>query len=134
MPMPEAVLQGLAFVLLLGFLVVTLVRSREWSRLARIYPLGDERPDRSYYGPGITIGANSRGITFHGLLLRLDREPAFVPWSAVTATPFRSLYFLSAIRLTFAGAPSVEVVLPENVWANVISHRPARSGSYLAGV
>ena len=108
--------------------LVFLARMSVWVLLARHYPLADEWPDRSCPGTmvaadplpyRVTVGANSRGITFHGYVLRLVGAAAFVPWSEVTATPEPSQLFRHGIRLRFQKVPSIHVTLPEEVWANL---------------
>ena len=126
-----------------GLFLTLLVRHSAWKRLARVYPLAEEWPDRSYPGTmvtadpipyRVTVGANSRGITFHGLLLRLTGSAVFVPWPELTFTSRRSPYYGGAIKLTFTGAPNIPVVLPEAVWANVVSSRPLSPAKRAVGV
>jgi hypothetical protein len=82
----------------------------------------------------VTVGANSRGITFHGFLLRLTGSAVFVPWSELTSTARRSPYYGGAIKLAFTGAPTIPVVLPEAVWANVVSSKPVGPAKKAGGV
>jgi hypothetical protein len=110
-----------------------LARMSAWALLARHYPLADEWPDLTCPGTmvaadplpyRVTVGANSRGITFHGYFLRLVRSAVFVPWSEVSATPGPSQLFRHGIRLRFQKVPSLRVTLPEEVWANLAGQRP----------
>jgi len=126
-----------------GLFLTLLVRHSAWRRLASVYPLAEEWPDRSYPGTmvtadpmpyRVTVGANSRGITFHGFFQRLTGSAVFVPWAELTFAPRRSQYHGGAITLGFKGAPTIQLVLPESVWANVVSHKPARPHQAVVGV
>ena len=126
-----------------GLFLTLLVRHSAWKRLARVYPLAEEWPDRSYPGTmvtadpipyRVTVGANSRGITFHGFLQRLTGSAVFVPWTELTFTSRRSQYYGNAVRLTFRAEPTVQLVLPESVWANVVSRKPAHPRQAVVGV
>ena len=140
--MPDTAMHVLALVAV-GLFLTLLVRHSTWRHLARVYPLAEEWPDRSYPGTmvtadpmpyRVTVGANSRGITFHGFFQRLTGSAVFVPWTELTFTSRRSPYYGRAIALTFKRAPTIQLVLLESVWANVVSHKPARPHQAAVGV
>jgi hypothetical protein len=141
--MPDSLIPVFVPIALAVALVVLGRRFSSWTRLSQVYPLADEWPDRSYSGTmvaadpfpyRVTVGASSRGVTFHGFFMRLTGSAVFIPWPELTATPDRSLYFGKAINLTFAGAPDVHVVLPEAVWPSLLSCKPLRPSQGKAGV
>jgi hypothetical protein len=139
---PVATLYGpLTALAVLAALSFLWKRSSSWARLALHYPLKEEWPDRTYPDTmvavdglmyRVSIGANSRGLTFHGFVQRLMDTASFVPWSEVVAREGRSWYFRELVRVHFKKAPGVEVGVPSAVWLNIIASALPHSASAAA--
>jgi hypothetical protein len=73
------------------------------------------------YGASLTLGTNPDGLYMAVVpLFRIAHPPLFIPWSDITATTGRKLFFNFA-AFTFRAAPRVQLRIARNVAEQLIA-------------